>query len=217
MLLHLPLLNFSYEPYHKPFTYSDTIALNIQKLNSILTDTYKRAIVSFRMTRTANVYTDDGYIDVMKNCRATNKFEVRRLSSDHFFSVKLLEKAIVNRKVDSNKKKINWLKTHEILIEKSNPTVIKLRERFTDDFQTVSIVRKRGDVPSFGNIELEKLWPTGRPLTREKIKDLQELVQLVCNDYKSFYSFLDHVSGIEGPDDVEGFGNDVDFEIEFED
>lgn len=55
------------------------------------------------------IYTDDQYIKIMKSCRTKNQFQVNRLSSQDFFSVRKLEELITNRKVDINKQKINWI------------------------------------------------------------------------------------------------------------
>lgn len=70
--------------------------------------------VECALKRKKELYTDDDYIEVMKNCRKKNKFEVRRLNSQDFLSSKNLEDATINRKVDVNKQKISWLGTHNI-------------------------------------------------------------------------------------------------------
>lgn len=64
-----------------------------------------------KLKKKQNIYTAAAYIEIMKNCRNKNPFEVRRMSSDDFWSSKLLEKAITNRKIDVNKAKISWLGT----------------------------------------------------------------------------------------------------------
>lgn len=71
--------------------------------------------VECALKREKELYTDDDYIKVMKNCRVKNKFEVRRLNSQDFLSSKKLEDATTNRKVDVNKQKISWLGTNSII------------------------------------------------------------------------------------------------------
>lgn len=65
--------------------------------------------VECKLKKKQNLYTDVDYIQLMKSCRVNNPFEIRRLCKDDFFSSKLLEEAITNRKVDINKGKISWL------------------------------------------------------------------------------------------------------------
>lgn len=159
------------------------------------------------------LYTDTDYINVMENCRIENKFCIERLHRDDFFSVKQLEEATTNRKKDIDNVKISWLDTHEILIEKSEPFTIKMRKHFQGVFQSVNI-KKRGPLIDLQNIELENLWPFGKPLSTEKVKDLKDILNLIPNDKKDFYAFLDDIQTREFEDDVDGFGEFIDFELE---
>lgn len=160
------------------------------------------------------LYTDAAFIEVMENCRIDNKFIVHRMSSQDFFSVKNLEKEITNRKIDLNKNKINWLETHEILIEKSQPGIIKMRKKVGDEFQCIDIEKRSGNISNIGAVELDKLWPDGRPLSKEKVADLKELLKLVPDEHRHFYSFLDTTPVGNFIDDIDGFGETIDFEIE---
>ena len=160
------------------------------------------------------IFTDDQYIKIMKSCRTKNQFEVNRLSSDDFFSVRNLEELITNRKVDINKQKINWMETHEILLDKSQPNIIKMKRKINDEFQTVDIAKGNESKIDFESVELERLWPNGRPLSVAKLNDLKEMMVLVPEKYKYFYQFLDVVTSHDFVDDVDGFGATVDFELE---
>lgn len=150
----------------------------------------------------------------MKNCRKTNKFQVNRLSPQDFFSVRKLEELIRNRKVDVNKKNINWMETHEILLDKSEPNIIKMKRKISDDFQSVDIAKGNKKKMVISRVELEQLWPNGRPLSEAKINDLKEMMELVPDKYKYFYKFLENASTHNCIDDVEGFGEVIDFELE---
>lgn len=169
----------------------------------------------------------------METCRNKNPFEVRKMSSDDFWSSNQLEKAITNRKVDVNKAKINWLgnflfkektdsqgtftiDTHEILLEKSDPFVLKMYKIPGGNFQVLSIL-KRGKSTSLKNIQLEKLWPEGKPLSKEKVKDLNDLLAFLPSVAQQTFSFLENIVQHDFSDDVDGFGEYVDFEIEKDD
>lgn len=160
------------------------------------------------------VYTDKQYMKIMRNCRIKNKFQVNRLSSDDFFSVQKLEELIVNRKMDVNKQKINWMETHEILLEKSHPNIIKMKRKFKDEFQSVDIAKRGTNVIDFESVELDRLWPNGRPLSKAKLEDLKEMMELVPDKYKYFYEFLLDCTAHNFDDDIDGFGEGIDFDPE---
>lgn len=162
------------------------------------------------------VCTDEAYIKVMEDCRDKNKFEVVRIKSEDFFSVEKLENLITNRKVDIMKVKISWLETHEILIDKSHPNIIKMRKRIGDEFQTIDIAKAKTKL-DFKNVKLEQLWPNNRPLSKEKINDLNEMLELVDDKDKPFYDFLkNNTTTAEFEDDVDGFCENIDFDLEDE-
>lgn len=159
------------------------------------------------------VCTDKAYMKIMENCRKENKFEVIRMSSEDFFSVKKLEEIITNRKVDIQKKKISWLDTHEIFLDKAHPNLIKMRKQISGDFQTVDLAKAKLNM-DIESIDLDPLWPKGRPLSKDKVKDLKEMISLVDDEDKSFYDFLDTVATEEFADDIDGHGESIDFEPE---
>lgn len=102
---------------------------------------------------------------------------------------------------------------HEILIEKDQPGIMKMRKKIGDEFQTVDIEKSFCQL-DFENIPLNNLYPTGRPLSKEKIKDLKDMLDLVPEEYRIFYKFLDHTNAADFIDDVDGFGQYIDFEVE---
>ncbi len=169
------------------------------------------------LKRHDNVCTDQKYIGIMQDCRQDNKFCVNRMLPDEFLSVKGLTENITNRKQDDKKMKINWMETHEIIMEKSEPLKIKMRKHINADTQTIDVEKKGCDKKKFKKVQLEKLWPDGRPLSNEKVKDLNSMMFLVDEQDMHFYDFLRNVKSAEFIDDVDGFGEAVDFEVEKED
>lgn len=158
-----------------------------------------------------NLYTDEQYLKIMEDCRVENKFDVSRMSPDEFYSVKKLESLITNRKKDINNTKINWLETHEIVLEKTQPGIIKMQKNGI--FQSVNL-QKLGRKLDFISVVLDKLWPNGKPLSKEKVKDLNDLLKLVPEEHRHFYEFLNEVPTAEFEDDVDGFGEFIDFDVE---
>lgn len=163
------------------------------------------------------VCTVEKYIEIMKNCRLNNQFCVNRILPGEFVSVKQLVERTTNRKKDSNNKKVSWLDTHEIIIEKSEPAIIKMKKTVNGDFQSVNIEKKGCNKNELKNVKLDELWPEGRPLSKLKVQDLKEMLFLIPDEDKYFYEFLKNVPTGEFIDDVEGFGERIDFDVESED
>lgn len=138
------------------------------------------------------LFTEDEFISVMESSRIDNKFIVNRMTSDDFFSVASLELEVTNRKIDTMKNKVSWLSTHKIVLEKSQLNLLKMRQKLDGSFQTVDI-KKRGGVSNIGTVALDNLWPNGRSLSKDKVNDLKEILKLVPDEHKHFYSFLDTI------------------------
>ena len=131
-------------------------------------------------------------------------------------SVRLLEKSITNRKVDLNKTSISWLKTHEININKERPTILYMKNHVLDDnFFEVNIEKMgKGRKRDLKLIDLPPLWPEGKPLSAEKIKDLKDMCILIPQDAKSFYDFLENRESADFQEDLEGIGFNLDFQVD---
>lgn len=161
------------------------------------------------------LYTLNDYTDVMKACRRKNKFVINRITAQDMVSVVNLERAITNRKSDVNKEHINWLKLHEITLKKENPTLLFMKIHTADSVYTEVNIEKggKGRKPVLKEVNLPPLWPKGKALSVEKIKDLKEILKLVPQDAKPFFNFLKTVNGQDFREDIEGIGADIDFEI----
>lgn len=66
-----------------------------------------------------------------------------------------------------------------------------MKRKINDEFQSVNIAKRTTDKINFETVELEHLWPSGRPLSEAKLNDLKEMMQLVPDKYKYFYEFLE--------------------------
>lgn len=160
------------------------------------------------------VCTDEMYMQIMKDCRNENKIVVNRMLPTEFFSVKTLLEHTTNRKKDVHKNKISWMETHEIVLEKSDPYTIQMKKHINGDAQFVNIGKRQCNRNIFKNIQLNQLWPEGRPLSQEKVKDLKSMLPLIDEDDQHFYQFLNNAQTCEFNDDVDGFGATIDFDAE---
>lgn len=138
------------------------------------------------------LYTADDFIEVMRNCRRKNKFQVTKLTKDDFFSIESIQNQITNRKCDIQKQKISWLDIFEIELNKNEPTILHMKSKLTDDAKNIDIGKggKGRKKPIDFESTLPLLHPEGRELSTEKIKDLKGILKLIPSDAKPFYIFL---------------------------
>lgn len=124
----------------------------------------------------------------------------------------------VARKTDVCNRKVSWLDTHEILIEKNQPGFIKMRPKIEGAFQIVDL-NKAGYELDLKHMVLGSLWPAGRPMSKEKIKDLQKMMDLVPPEHQNFYleRMMNRVQQVDFDEDIDGFGQTIDFLVEEQD
>lgn len=159
------------------------------------------------------LYLPEDYIRIMEECRTKNKFKVSRMLSSEFYGTAELEKQIVNRKVDVGNKKISWLKTREILLDKEKPFSIFLRTNFDDDsdYAEIDIRKKQLGRPAMFKDLLMPMWLKGKKISNPKLVDIKSVMHLIPNDCKQFY---ENITGTDIMDDVDGFSGAPDFEVE---
>jgi hypothetical protein len=140
---------------------------------------------------------------------------VNRMTAKKFYSTEHLEKEIVNRKVDVNKNKINWMKVREVMIEKSKPFSIYMKEDLEQEgYYEIDIKKVKVGRPATFHFKdhIINMWPNGKEISAPKLKDIQDIMHLIPQDWQEFYQNLVGNQVIE--DDVDGFTGNPDFEIE---
>lgn len=73
-----------------------------------------------------SIYVPDDWEKVVTGARHKNPFKVRKMERD-FVSLKDLKKAIVNRKVNTNGRKVEWLKIQWVSVSKDEPLQFQYR------------------------------------------------------------------------------------------
>lgn len=121
------------------------------------------------------IYTPDDYKHIMRICRKKNKLIVHSMQRKDFFSVEELQRNITNRTIDKDKRKVSWMKTRVIKLEKEKSFSIFFKEKFDGDNISEVFVNKsfRGRTPSNLIGDLTLLWPKGKPISNMKLKDIK--------------------------------------------
>lgn len=130
-----------------------------------------------------------------------------------FLSTEKLEKNITNRKVFINKDKVTWLQTKHIEIMKEHLHSIYM-QCFEQDVQELNIGKKiRGKLLPLNAELLVPLWPDGKPIHQAKLNDLQSMRHLIPEDCWPFYEGLKGIRD-SSDEDIDGFGPELDFDME---
>lgn len=161
------------------------------------------------------LYNQADYEQVMRKARKKNPLVVKSMLKEEFFGTCQIEKNITNRKKDVRKNKINWLETRSIQLHKDKPHSIFMSKNFNKDYVEVDIEKKsRGfKRPNFFySPKLVSLWPDGKPISVEKLNDIQSYLQLIPPDCQDFFKNL--TSSADIIDDVDGFNAGLDFDVE---
>lgn len=108
-------------------------------------------------------------MNLVKNTQ--KKFTVHRMEQNYFVSTDPITKAIVNRKIDTRKKKVNWLKIRWMRFLKEQPKCMCFKERLDAEaqFRLINMDAKKGNIPI-----LPQLRDTAIKIKPTKIKDLME-------------------------------------------
>ncbi|CAH1113923.1 unnamed protein product [Psylliodes chrysocephalus] len=131
------------------------------------------------------------------------------------FNIRKIEKQITNRKRGVNGENISWLNTRDIRIVKEAPFSIYTKGNFNDDaFVEVDISKRTRGRPDnfFTQSDINALWPNGKPIAEENLRDPKSIWHLIPKDYLEFYSGLYTDGTVE--DDLDGCGGVSDFETD---
>lgn len=139
---------------------------------------------------TQDIFLPELWVNVIRQAKKKEpNFVVTEMKKTDFYSSESLEKSIVNRKKTISGNKINWFKIQKIIYEKENPFLLKIcAYGIVNTVQTVSLL-KRGTSNVFGRT-LSYMYPDGRPITKAKYDDLQQLLKNIPENYRSFYRSL---------------------------
>lgn len=135
------------------------------------------------------VATPDDWLNIIKESKKTNPtFNVQKMETEDFVSSLVLEKLIVNRKLDTTGKKINWFKAHKIVHDQQN--IFDLTFISENLEQRVTLKKCGVSEDNFKNQSLDCLFPNGKKITKAKYTDLMQLMSYIPGENRKFYEKL---------------------------
>lgn len=155
-----------------------------------------------------NLYTPDQWMELVKGARKTEpKFMVTKMTSAEFFSSFKFEQIITNRKMDINKKKINWFEFRTIEYSQDKPFMLTVNNCIEINISKKSLQESAHTI--FTSTPLECSFPNGKPIDNKKFKDLVDLLKFVPKEHHQF--FLDLKNNLDEVD--YGLASDDDDDI----
>lgn len=165
------------------------------------------------------LYTPQDYINVMRTCKKKNPLMVIQMNDEDFVSSEMLEKKTTNRKVSVSGDKINWLQARRIKLCRNQPFSLLMSTTLSDENFLEINIEKRGrgrisnDILFPSETLLTKLWPNGKEINQAKLDDIKSIMHLIPADAQEFYTHFTG-NGIINLEDVNGFNENLDFDIE---
>ena len=156
------------------------------------------------------VFTLGEWIDIAKRARKKGeKFDVAEMQKTTFLNFRSLVQRLVNRKVNMQREKVEWMKIRWTRFRKDNPYKMMYKYTVDDDeeFKVVSFEKKsKGCQQQQPILNLPMLYPSGRLISHAKFKDIQDLMKYVPPIHYEFYNSIAHEQRkFSGPE----FGEDL--------
>ena len=115
------------------------------------------------------------------------------MTPDDFMSLVLVSKGVINRKKNTAKDSVQWLKNRWTRVEKSKGFEFNYRYSLNEleAWKTVDLKRKsKGSPPDLGRVSLPRLYTGARQIKSAKKTDLLFLLCFVPPVYHAFYNDL---------------------------
>lgn len=158
------------------------------------------ALIERQKTKTTEIFIPKHWQNIVRVAKKTEpKFEVIQMSRNDFYSSEILTQLIVNRKVTTNRKKINWFNIDTIINDKKDPFVMYFQEKNCLEIQQINLKKKDNTKEMFINTNLDNI--KTKIITKKKYDDLISLLQFIPEKYHNFYINLQYHNDDETDDD----------------
>lgn len=132
-------------------------------------------VIERKSKKQQQIFVPEDWMNVIRTAKHKKpQFKVISMHRMEFLSTGTLEKAVCNRKKDTEGNSVNWLQMRWLRFEKGSPFTMKFKETFNDivEFRQIDL-RKYGpgrNVQSLVNVEQVPLYPSRRPISEAKKK-----------------------------------------------
>lgn len=160
--------------------------------HSYLPNDAKFAIIETHAKKTQMIYDPSDWYDIIKSCKKTDPFEVIEMTHNDFLSTKILETAVTNRKQSTDGSQVNWLKMQCIKVERAKPFSIQYKYDLNDEeYKTIDLrIHTVGKPTLLKNVDQPLLYPNGRTISKEKLKDMKDLLKYIPPIKHEYFTLL---------------------------
>jgi hypothetical protein len=141
------------------------------------------------------VYAPTQWYDIIEKSRVKkNKFESIKMEKNYFKNTAVIEENMVNRKKTDSEDKVEWLKIKEMRFKMEAPGLMEYKYTHNSlvSFDSVNLNKRlKGRPSNLGSLILTTLYPNGRKLSDEKLKDVKSLLQFMPPMFHTFYTNLE--------------------------
>lgn len=151
-----------------------------------------------------HIYVPGDWADLIRKARQKNPFQVTEMSSSDFVSLKTLAQSFVNRKKDTIGRQVDWMSIRWFRVSKDKPLEYRFRYSLNEleAWKVVKLNRKqRGRPVNIGSLVPGRLYDGVRKISKEKLKDLTELLCYVPPVHHHFFQALSSADSQETDDE----------------
>lgn len=125
----------------------------------------------------SHIFTPQDWIEVIKNAKIKNPFEVIKVTTPEILSTKKLEEMIVNRKKNYDGQPVKWLEMRWMRYERKEPWTLQFKTTLNTlmGFSKVSMSKPQSKFVS----QQDPLYTAPRAVTAAKKKDMMSLLPFI--------------------------------------
>lgn len=136
----------------------------------------------------SQVYTPEGWVEVVKNSKTKNPFMVYEMSQDDFFSFDNISKSINRKQFTENKENVDFAKVRCFRFEAEHPTKMFIKHLINEEFKIVNIGKRGQKIPQIIDCNIiEKKYNGPIKINEKKLQNLKVLLPYIPQVYHDFY------------------------------
>ena len=128
-------------------------------------------------------------MNLIKDARVKNKFQVTEMARDEFVDITPLASALTKCTVTTEKVKVDYQTVHQFRISQDRPQhlEVKLSHDDCEEWKQISL-KKRGGRAKLQEVQLSPRYGGSRPIPKAKVDDVKSLLEYVPPIYHQFYN-----------------------------
>ena len=146
-------------------------------------------LIETKIKKSNYLYIPEHYYNLIEVCKKKNPFLEVQMAQKNFISTKQLKDSTNNRKKNTNGEAVSWLKIQWIRFLKNSSYKMFYKTSLDDnsEFKILDLSPKIGRPRIYENIDLPPLYTTIRPITKEKHKDMMDLLPYIPPIFHKHY------------------------------